>query len=374
MRAVLEAESNFDIQSLPSNGVDIALELGLGSALAYVTRGYATVDGVSQLERIQAADVMARWASADILETAVDVLAAAGEIGCQPILMKGGATALRYYPEPHLRLMTDIDLLIPQGQLAALESQLRTLGFQQTSEKPAGMYDGHHHAMPFFDERRSVWIELHTRPYPPNSHLATDSRFSLDAMEEHLTSAVIGDEKARVMNHELQLVYTSTRWAETLKAGRGVFPILDVALLLRAQGDTLDWDRVCRIVDASWAATAASAMLTYLNRWQLAVVPVDVLRRLAPRDKVANRVLHDVLNRLITTFVIEGARPGAILTPSNLRIVWSTLLRDESPWANFLALAPNIAFPQDRDDRFNLGAAVKRIRSAMGSARERGAR
>ena len=156
--------------------------------------------------------------------------------------------------------------------------------------------------------------------------------------------AVIGDEKARVMNHELQLVYTSTRWAETLKAGRGVFPILDVALLLRAKGDTLDWDRVCRIVDASWAATAASAMLTYLNRWQLAVVPVDVLRRLAPRGKVANRVMHDVLNRLITTFVIEGARPGAILTPSNLRIIWSTLLRDESPWANFLALAPTSHF------------------------------
>ena len=371
LQALVEAESRFDLKSLASASTDTALDLGLGAALAYVTRESAVPDDVPQLERIQAADLMARWTTGDILETSVAVFAAARAIDCQPVLMKGGATALRYYPEPHLRLMTDIDLLIPPGQLAALESQLHTLGFEQTSDKPVGTYDSHHHAMPFFDERRGVWIELHTRPYPPSSPLASDSRFSRDAFDAHLASLTIGGETARVMNHEMQLVYTCTRWAETLKSGRGIFPMLDVALLLREEGRTLDWDRVCGIAQGSWAATPTTAMLSYLNRWKLAAVPPEVLRRLVPRGNFANHVMNAVLNRLVTAFVMEARLPGSILTPSNLRIIWSTLLRPGSPWVNFLALGPNIAFPSDRVNRFDLLTAMQRLRSAIRMTRTR---
>ena len=371
LRAVLAHESQFDIDSLSSCAAEVTLESGLGAVLAYVSRDSLQSRHGERLERIIAADIMARWTTDDLLETAVSVIAAAREIDCRPILMKGAATGLRYYPAPHLRLMTDIDLLIPPHQLDALESKLRGLGLEQTSHKPLGMYDKHHHSMPFFDERRDVWIELHTRPFPPSSPLDNNANFPPEGFAAHLSTLDVGGETAHVMNDEMQLVYTSARWAETLKVGRGVFPILDVALLLQTQGRTLDWERVCNIAHGSWAAGATKAMLSYLHRWRLADIPPTVLRRLASGHAIGNRLRDGVLSGLVTAFVISGRRPGTLLTPSNLRIIWSTLLREGSAWANVLALGPNIAFPSDRVDRFNLATAWKRVRSALGLTRTR---
>ena len=55
--------------------------------------------------------------------------------------------------------------------------------------------------------------------------------------------------------------------------------------------------------------------------------------------------MNAVLNRLVTAFVMEARLPGSILTPSNLRIIWSTLLRPGSPWVNFLALGTEHRIP-----------------------------
>ena len=225
--------------------------------------------------------------------------------------------------------------------------------------------------MPFFDERRGVWIELHTRPYPPSSPLASDSRFSRDAMDAHLSSVAIGDETARVMNHEMQLVYTCTRWAETLKSGRGVFPISMLRCAPSAGSHARLGSRVryrAGLVGRGRHRGDAQLSESMATRG----CPRRILRRLAPRGRFANRMLNDVLNRLVTAFgVMEARLPGPILTPSNLRIIWSTLLRPRSPWANFLALGPNIAFPSDRVNRFDLLTAIQRLRSAIRLSRTR---
>jgi hypothetical protein len=364
LQALLAGNRGFDVGSLGKQAVDRTFEAGLGPILAYVTR---SADAIPQsyADDIEAADLTARVLSAEIFEALEDVLAATNAIGCRPVLLKGCSTAQRYYPEPHLRTMCDIDLLVSPAEFESVESLLHAMGFRQRSAKPAAWFDRHHHSMPFWHPRRGVWLEVHTGPFPPHYPLARDSRFSLDAIGPMLLPFDVGGTAARVMSHELQLVYTGSRWSEILNTQRGVFPILDAALLLRIQGGTLDWDRVCAMVDGSWAATALRLMLGYLDRWRLASVPAEVLRRLASSDQFTDRMLIGMLHQLVTTFVIRGRPPGSVITRRNLRIVWSTLMRPQRPWTKILALPVNLTFPPDREDRFDLLHAVQRLRGVV---------
>jgi hypothetical protein len=366
IRALLDGAADLDLATLPAGGAELAIDVGLGPAVAAVTRAAPPAGPSALVDRIQAADMMARWTTADFLETARTVLGAGRDVGCRPILLKGGATALRLYAEPHLRLMTDLDFLVAPEEGAALESQLRAAGFEQTSHKPEEMYDAHHHSMPFLDRQRNVFVELHTRLYPPTSRLAADERFSVNAIANDLTPLAVGQESALVMRDELQLIYSCTRWAETLKPRHGVFPMLDVALLLRQRGGALDWDRIGARVEGSWAATAMSVMLGYLARHELASAPAEVMRRWRGGVGGGHFIVDALLDRLITSFILDGRTPGVVLTAANLRTIWGTLLQPQSPWARLAFLVPHLAFPPDRADRFELGAVIRRGRSRFG--------
>ena len=171
------------------------------------------------------------------------------------------------------------------------------------------------------------------------------------------------------MNHEQQLVYTATRWAEMIDAERGMFPLLDAALLLRACAGRFDWDEVCRLSDEPWAAGALVLMLTYLERCGLAQVPRSVLKRLGNRDGVTNAVVRRLLHQLVTTYVIQGRKPGTLLTARNRRLVWSTLAAAKSPWAKLLELPVNVIFPPTAHGRFDVARVIRRLRTVVRGVR-----
>ena len=98
--------------------------------------------------------------------------------------------------------------------------------------------------MPFLHPEREIWIDVHTNVSPRQYPLAHDDRFSWSAIASQLSPIAVGDETTYTMNHELQLVYTSARWAEKFDGERGVHPLLDAALLIHKHSDVLDWDRM----------------------------------------------------------------------------------------------------------------------------------
>jgi hypothetical protein len=348
LQALVADDLGFEIETIASQAISRALRIGLGPALAYVTRRSGTKGSVHS-DEILAADLTARVLTAELFDALEAVLRAANAVGSVPILLKGCASALQFYPEPHLRTMGDIDLLVGVDELSAVESELRALGYGQKSTAPAARYDRHHHSMPFWHEERRVWVEVHTRLFPPFSPIAGDRRFSNDAVRALLRPIDVGSQAARVMSPALHLVYAASRWSERLNADRGIFPLLDAALLLRSHGDLLDWDVVREIVGESWAATALRLMLGYLQRSQLADVPPEVLNALLSNDRFANRFLSDLSYRLIDAFVIDGRPPGPILTRYNLRIMWSTLVGPASPYVKLVALPVNLALRRMAD-------------------------
>lgn len=363
-QALVAGQSRFELDSLPPADVARALENGFGPILARVTRDAAARGSVP--EAILAADLTSRVMTADMLDALTDLLRLSAEAGCHPVLMKGCATCLQYYPEPHLRTMGDLDLLVGSDEWLRIEPLLRADGFEDThGTLPRSWYEGHHHSVPLWHPQRRIWIELHTRLYPPWSPLAAEERLSPKAINESLTPIELGGQEVRVFNHELQLVYTATRWAQMPSLQRGAFPILDLALLIAMHGGTLDWQRTCAMVDGTWGATALRLMLTYLDRWELARVPAPVLLHLARQDRFTNRAAIAVLHGLITTFVIEGRPLGRVISSRNWRTAWSTIVGPSSPWTKPFRLAAGIAFPVSERDTFSGPRVHRRVWAAM---------
>ena len=348
----------------PAPGIERALDIGLGPVLAHVgTHAGVTLDPLFT-DRIRASDLTARALTAAQYDTLSELLTAARSIECRVVLLKGAATALRYYPAPHLRPMGDIDVLVPADRQPLLEARLRELGFQQRSNQPAAAFAGWHHSMPLYCSRRGAWIDVHSNVYPPHHPHAHDPLFSWEAIVPELSPLAVGTQTAYAMNHELQLVFTSARWAEEFDSARGLYPILDAALLIQKRGDTLDWDRILALVHESWAGTAMHLMLSYLQRWDLALVPPEVLDTLAARDRHANRIFFPLLHGLITRYAVEGRPFGlAATTEGHLSVVWSTLLRPMSPAANLFAVPFHLACPPGHPERFSPSYAMRRVRA-----------
>jgi len=369
VQAYVEQHRRCDIDSLDDTAFTTALDRGAGSILSYVTAESETFTRSVRSSEVQAAELTMRLVTAVILETVEEIIASARHEGIEVMLLKGCASALRYHPEPHLRTMGDVDVLVSDAQRAPLERQLRELDFYQPGDPREALVRDHHHSLPFKHRSHGLWLEVHTRPYPSHSPLRNAPGFSYDAVMQRPASVTIGSEPVRVMNHEQQLVYTATRWAEMINAERGMFPLLDAALLLRSRDGQLDWDEVCRMSDDPWAAGALVLMLTYLDLWHLAPVPGTVLSRLDSRDGVTNAVVRSLLHRLVTTYVMQGRKPGALLTASNRRLAWSTLAAAKSPWVKLLELPVNVLFPPTDQGRFHPARVLRRIRTVSRNVR-----
>jgi hypothetical protein len=370
LKAVGTGNTSLNLSNLVPSTTREAIKYGLGAVLAHVSRDCPTNSHSVFAGDIHAADLTARLLTADVLDAIGHILRASDTASCRPLLIKGAAMALLHYPAPHLRTMGDIDICVPLTHQSAFEALLRALGFTQTSHLPAEFFERHHHSMPFWHPQWGVWVEVHTRLFPPRSPLAEDSRFALTNIDPQLQTLEVHGAHAHVMSSELQLLYTCARWLEELNVERGVFPVLDVVLLIRNQGHTLNWDQVFVMLEGSPSVvtTAMHAMLAYLCRWDIISVPREVLGRLAAGDRHTNRASLWILHRMVTIFLIERRRYGRFLTYRNVRVIWSTLLQTPTPLRNLLRLPYRIAFPPGHPRRFDLAFVAKRLRSFVRGA------
>jgi hypothetical protein len=120
--------------------------------------------------------------------------------------------------------------------------------------------------------------------------------------------------------------------------------MLDAALLLRTQGDTLNWDRVCDMAQGTWAITALRLMLRQLVRSSLATVPDGTLRWLDNRDRHVGRCALSVLQGITRRFVLEGRPFGRVLArPENVATVWDVLVRPSRPVRNLARIPYSLA-------------------------------
>jgi len=107
-----------------------------------------------------------RWEAS--IEALLESLNAAG---IEPALLKGADLAFHAYPEPGLRAMTDIDILVPEEQLVPSQRVLEEMGFRANT----GSYSIEWYLQcrkllpPMVHEEQGIHVDVHATVLPPYS-------------------------------------------------------------------------------------------------------------------------------------------------------------------------------------------------------------
>lgn len=371
LQALVDKRSNLSLNEFSATTVQQAIDKGLGPLLLYVTKNNPESPTSTFYPFVQSADLTARVLIHEQLDGLQELLEALGVSSRCVTLLKGISICTSHYPEPQLRLMGDMDLLvIDEHSRNAVENVLRDLGYCQKSTYPAEFYRTLHHSMPFFHPRRNIWIEVHKALFPPTATVAYHKKlYSVEQIIEQTVPHWFRNIECMQLSHELQLLYTCSHWAEEFNPIRGILPIVDVLLLLTNDDKEMNWDLVLSWIPQTNASSHLYLMLTYLKHHNLISLPNEVDKKIRVSSTNLNAVGKLILWQLIDSFLIHGQPSGKILTQSNVGIIWKSLLSQGSAIGNLMSIPWNLGLPPGDSRRFNPGFQLRRIRSALGLKR-----
>lgn len=319
-----------------------AVKTGLGPWLRRCTSRDPAAASSPFWALVQAADVTARIIMAEQLDAMEELVEACARHARPVTLLKGISLCEQYYPEPHLRVMGDIDILVDgEDDIASVQAQLLRLGYRAESDYPPEFYATHHHVRPLFHPRRRVWIEIHRGLFPTSSRVGADPVFSLDNVRAEIRPSTFRGTPVNRLSDELQLIYLASHWAFGLKHARGIVGMLDVVRLL-ANAPALRWERILEGLQHSTAATYVSLLLTYVHRRRLADIDADILREVLRRQRSFGRAGLSALHAVIDRYVVDGREFSRLMRERNFGVIWQALLSPGPPSRNLLTLFWNL--------------------------------
>lgn len=321
---------------------------------------------ISTRDALRSADLAARLIIADTLAALEEILAASADMASEIILLKGISTCQYLYPEPHLRTMGDIDLLIPARFQQRLEALLHDLGYRQQSSQPAEFYKDHHHSMPFFHPIKHQWIEVHTALLS-NRDVASDRVFSAEHVESQVIPIQFKGYKTNRLSYEQEMVYIAAHWGFERKCFvGGVIPILDMVNMIQKFGNEINWDQLLPLLKNSQTAIYLNLMLRFLQKKNLIHLPEKLMIRIALTQKYPLKINEAILHYLIKNYSIRGKDPGRIASEANLGLLWDSLLRAHPAWLNLINALWSVLSASNNPRRCNPAFQFARISSMLG--------
>jgi hypothetical protein len=135
-------------------------------------------------------------------------------------LLKGISIAEQYYPAPYLRPMSDLDFLVDEAAIPAVEALLYELGYRQQSSLPEAFYDTHHHRMPFLHPQRGIWVEVHQGLFPSHATISSAEVFSPAHIATQLQTSRFYGRLVNRLSDALQVVYIAAHWGSVSHQAR----------------------------------------------------------------------------------------------------------------------------------------------------------
>jgi hypothetical protein len=278
--------------------------------------------------------------------------------------LKGISLGQRVYPEAHLRMMGDIDLLVPTALQGELENALHGLGYVQRSPQQPEFYTRHHHSMPFVHARKHIIVEVHTGLFPPATRLADCELFKPESILRRSVADEFRGFRIKRLDDETELAYLATHWINERRCfGTAVLPILDLAQLIRRQPAGFDWDWLFRVLNDSPAAPYARVALGFLHD------RVGIQFSTANRQRLANlttrpqAVVDPWLHWMIDRHALAAVPFGKFWTRNMANSAWDTLLAPGPGWVNLASLPWSLMFPSRHPRRYDLRFQLRRLAS-----------
>lgn len=239
------------------------------------------------------------------------VLDSLGQHGVTPVLLKGYGLASRFYPDPLLRPMTDVDLLISPGEMAAATGALGQAGLSTQDAGLERYSRAHAHHLTFFGA--AVGVELHFAAIKD-----LGSSIEADALLDRALDGTLDGRRVRYLRPEDEVAYLSTHATHHLM--RGAAWLYDIKLLLRKHPD-LEWAAVLALAKESEMQSAVYFALKAARDLLGAEVPDSALDSLQPpRWQAALGQMLFSGERLVTAPFAEARFSWAVtpLLASNL--------------------------------------------------------
>jgi hypothetical protein len=205
-----------------------------------------------------------------------DLTRALHAAGVPAMALKGVVLAIRCYEHVGLRPMQDFDLLVPMARAADAVSLVRARGLQ-----PLALPNGRRfssgalavfHGWSFGGGDTEIDLHWHACAdacAPGDDDAFWDAAVPFTVEDVELLAPAPTDLLFQVLAHAYASHAQVIRW------------ISDSAMLLRAEGDRVDWTRLLAHAMRTGLALPIREALAYLERSGLAPVPPDAVRRLA---------------------------------------------------------------------------------------------
>ncbi len=154
-------------------------------------------------------------------------------LGVPLVLLKGAAYAAQEYGFAEGRPLSDLDLMVPAGELARVEAALRRAGWRSESKDP---YDERyyrewsHEIPPLVGPGRHLEVDLHHTILPPTARMKPDAaRLLADSVPSKL-------EPFRVLSAADQVLHAAVNLVQDVDTAERLRDLVDMDGLLRTHG------------------------------------------------------------------------------------------------------------------------------------------
>src|SRR5262245_7764161 len=311
-RAFLAGRPFAPAQALREAEISWAIEAGMGPLLYAAAQEAPGSVPEALAARLKAADRWARIQYADMLEAATAIVDRCADRAPPITLLKGISIGAAPYPQPHQRVLGDLDLLVEPEDAPTVATALAELGYRPPEGPPQLDYATHHHLQPVCHPRTKVVIEVHTALFPPGKRLGTAGPFSPDHVRAERRASKLEGRPVFRLSAELQVPYIATHWALDFVPTAGARALLDMILLLRGVGDRIDWERVLGWLADRRIAAHLHLMLSCLESrglLELAAPLRSEWRRVAVLPPVVLRILMGMVDRYQVRGLMRSVAP-----------------------------------------------------------------
>ncbi|MEN8190452.1 MAG: nucleotidyltransferase family protein [Thermodesulfobacteriota bacterium] len=191
------------------------------------------------------------------------------ENGLTPLILKGAALAYTLYPDPALRPMRDMDILLHPDEVDRGQELLRQFGFQQASSP---IPPDHFHLPPLLTEKDDVkiCIELHRGLYPHCPPWYPEISFA--RLLKTARAFQVGNRQALTFSNEetLHYLYQHALRAPLTYESYKLINIADIIGFVENHGNNLDWKAIGTHYPI---LLRALPLLHHITPWNLEKIP-----------------------------------------------------------------------------------------------------
>jgi putative nucleotidyltransferase-like protein len=216
------------------------------------------------------AETREAWvASQRLLDLALPLVSDLRTAGVEVLLIKGAGLASSVYPQPALRPMGDLDLLIGPPGMDTARRVLASAGFRPVGEtaNPNLHSFGYEHA-------DGLQVDLHAYALLENVTPGADGGFFRRA--RLLPSSRVDARTLSAEDHFLLICAHGLRWSSTVP----IYWVADAVMLLRSAGATFDWRAVAAEAESRKLSHVLWRAAALLRTQFAATVPDSALDRL----------------------------------------------------------------------------------------------